>query len=174
MSELEDAWELALADAQLRARAAGSPDIAEYLTVRRRNDLLRRTAIDWLLNEVVLLAGHANRAGAGIQIEQKEPHRFSRRNATMVGRQVTLRRGVRELTIECGWPRTPRDGIVRGGGLACANIKHFGRRRANSELLLMPLSKGKPHWLVADDDADRTVFAEETLRSHFVTFLRDD
>lgn len=38
MSELEDAWELALADAQLRARAAGSADIAEYLTVRRRND----------------------------------------------------------------------------------------------------------------------------------------
>ena len=174
MSELEDAWELALADAQLRARAAGSADIAEYLTVRRRNDLLRRTAIDWLLNEVLALAGQANRAGAGIQVEQKEPHRFSRRNATMVGRQVTLRRGVRELTIECGWPRTPRDGIVRGGGLACANIKHFGRRRANSELLLTPLSKGKPHWLVTDDDTVLTVFAEETLRSHFVTFLRDD
>lgn len=174
MSELEDAWELALAEAQSRAYAAGQADIAEFLTVRRRNDLLRRTAIDWLLNEVVALAGQANRGGAGIQIEQKEPHRFSRRNATMVGRQVTLRRGVRELTIECGWPRTPRDGVVRGGGLACANIKHFGRRGANSELLLTPLSKGKPHWLVADDDEVRTVFAEETLRSHFVTFLRDD
>jgi hypothetical protein len=163
-----------LAEAQSRAHATGRADIAEFLTVRRRNDLLRRTAIDWLLNEVVSLAGQANRAGAGIQIEQKEPHKFARRNATMVGRQVTLRRGVRALTIECGWPRTPRDGIVRGGGLACANIKHFGRRRANIELLLTPLSKDKPHWLISDDDRDRTVFAEETLRSHFVTFLRDD
>lgn len=174
MTELDEAWELALAEAKERARAEGRTDIAGYLDLRRRNDLLRRTAIDWLLNEVVSLAGQANRAGAGIQIEQKEPHRFSRHNATMVGRQVTLRRGVRELTIECGWPRTPRDGIIHGGGLACANIKHFGRRRANVELLLTPLSKNKPHWLVADDDSVRTVFAEETLRSHFVTFLRDD
>ena len=74
MSELEDAWELALAEAQSRAHATGRADIAEFLTVRRRNDLLRRTAIDWLLNEIVLLAGQANRAGAGIQIEQKERH----------------------------------------------------------------------------------------------------
>lgn len=174
MSELEDAWELALADAQMRAQATGRRDIADYLSVRRRNDLLRRTATDWLINEVVSLAGQANRAGAGIQIEQKEPHRFSRRHGTMVGRQVTLRRGVRALTIECGWPRTPRDGIVRGGGLACANIKHFGRTRADVELLLTPLSGDKPHWLVAEDDARRTVFAEETLHSHFVRFLRDD
>jgi len=174
VTDFDEAWDLALAQAKARARAKGHTDIERYLDLRRRNDLLRRTAIDWLINEFVSLAGEANRAGAGIQIEQKEPHRFSRRNATMVGRQVTLRRGVRALTIECGWPRTPRDGIVRGGGLACANIKHFGRRRANAELLLTPLSKGKPHWLVADDDTDRTVFAEETLRSHFVTFLRDD
>lgn len=174
MSELDDAWELALADAQVRARASGHRDIADYLTVRRRNDILRRTAIEWLINEVVVLAGEANRAGAAIQIEQKMPHRFARRNATMVGRQVTLRRGVRELSIECGWPRTPRDGIVRGGGLACANIKHFGRRGANAELLLAPLSKDKPHWLVVNDDGRQTVFAEQTLRSHFVTFLRDD
>ena len=174
MTDLDEAWELALAQAKERARAEGRADIAKYLDLRHRNDLLRRTAIDWLINEVVLLAGQANRAGAGIQIEQKEPHRFSRRNSTMVGRQVTLRRGVRELTIECGWPRTPRDGIVRGGGLACANIKHFGRARSNAELLLTPLSKGQPHWLIVDDDSSRTVFAEQTLRSHFLSFLRDD
>jgi len=174
MSELEDAWELALAEAQSRAHAAGRRDIAAYLTVRRRNDLLRRTAMDWLVNELISLAGAANRAGAAIQIEQQEPHRFSRRNATMVGRQVTLRRGVRALTVECGWPRTPRDGIVRGGGLACANIKHFGRTRANAELLLAPLAKADPRWLITTDGTDYTVFGEETLRSHFRKFLRDD
>lgn len=174
MSDLEEAWELALAEAQTRAQAAGRRDIADYLSVRRRNDLLRRTATDWLTNEFVSLAGEANRAGAGIQIEQEDSHRFSRGNATMVGRLIKLRRGVRELTVECGWPRTPRDGFVRGGGLACANIKHFGRRGANAELLLTPLSKGQPHWVIADENAERAVFAEKTLRSHFLRFLRDD
>jgi hypothetical protein len=174
MTELDEAWELALAQAKERARAEGRADIAGYLDLRRRNDLLRRTAVDWLVDEFVTLAGKANRAGAGIQIERRDPHRFSRRNATMVGRQVKLRRGVRELTIECGWPRTPRDGIVRGGGLACANIKHLGRARANVELLLTPLSKSKPHWLIVEDDDRRSVFAEETLKSHFITLLRDD
>lgn len=174
MSELEDAWELALADAQMRAHAAGRRDIADFLTVRRRNDLLRRTAVDWLINEFVSLAGQANRAGAGIQIEQTDSHRFTRRNATMVGRLVTLRRGVRQLIIECGWPRTPRDGIVRGGGLACANIKHFGRRGANAELLLEPLANDQPHWVIVEDDVSQALFAEKTLRSHFIAFLRDD
>lgn len=173
MSELDDAWELALAEAQIRAHAAGRRDVADFLTVRRRNDLLRRTAIDWLVNELISLAGQANRKGAGIQIEQKDSHRFARGNATMVGRQLKLRRGVRELMIECGWPRTPRDGIVRGGGLACANIKHFGRPRANAELLLKPLSREKPHWLHADETG-RLVFAEETLHLHFLKFLGDD
>ena len=172
MSELEDAWELALAEAQSRAHAAGRRDIADYLTVRRRNDLLRRTAMDWLVNELISLAGQANRKGAGIQIEQKDSHRFARGNASMVGRELKLRRGVRELTVECGWPRTPRDGIVRGGGLACAYIKHFGRPRSNAELVLKPLSKQRPHWLLADET--RVVFVEETLRSHFLKLLRDD
>lgn len=173
MSELEDDWELALAEAQARAQATGRRDIAEYLSLRRRHDLLRRTAIDWLVNEFVRLAGDANRAGAGIQIEQQDSHRFARGNATMVGRQVKLRRGVRELTIECGWPRTPGDGFVRGGGLACANIKHFGRPRANVELLLKSVTKETPHWLLARETG-HAVFAGETLRSHFLRFLSDD
>ena len=173
MSEFEEAWELALAEAQSRAHAGGRRDISDYLSLRRRNDLLRRTAIDWLINEFVWLAGDANRAGAGIQIEQKDSHRFARGNATMVGCQLKLRRGVRELTLECGWPRTPRDGVVRGGGLACANIRHFGRSRANAELLLTALSKGKPHWQIADERG-HVVFVQKTLRSHFLKFLRDD
>ena len=48
MSELEDAWEIALAEASQRARGAGREDIARYLDLRTKNDLLRRTAIDWL------------------------------------------------------------------------------------------------------------------------------
>ena len=166
MSELETEWELALAQAQERARAAGRRDIADYLNLRRRNDLLRQTATDWLVNIFVVLAGEANRAGAGIQIEQQNENRFQRGNATMVGKRITLRRGVRALTIECGWPRTPRDGIMRGNGLACANIKHFGQPKLDDELLLTPSKAGSPQWLILRDDT-RSNLTESQLRRHF-------
>jgi hypothetical protein len=166
MSELDEAWELALAEAQTRAHAAGRRDIADYLNLKRRNDLLRRTGTDWLINEFVLLAGEANRSGAGIQLERHDDHRFSRGTASMVGRQVTLRRGVRALTIESGWPRTPRDGIVRGGGLACANIRHLGRARMNAELLLVSSSKGSPRWFVLDEDEKHSILSQSDLQRH--------
>jgi hypothetical protein len=118
---------------KLRAHAAGRRDIADYLSLRRRNDLLRRIGTDWLINEFVMLAGEANRSGAGIQLERHDEHRFARGSASMLGKGITLRHGVRALLIESGWPRTPKDGIVRGGGLACANIKHFGRPRLNQD-----------------------------------------
>lgn len=169
MSELDEAWELALAEAQTRAHAAGRRDIADYLSLRRRNDLLRRTGTDWLINEFVLLAGEANRAGAGIQLERHDEHRFARGSASMVGKGITLRHGVRALTIESGWPRTPKDGIVRGGGLACANIKHFGRPRLNQELLLIRSAKSAPEWLVVNDD--RRVRLTEIDLQHHLTRL---
>lgn len=165
MSELEQEWELALTRAQERARAEGRRDIADYLNLRRRNDLLRRTATDWLVNVFVVWAGEANRAGAGIQIERHDEHQFRRGSATMVGKGITLRRGVRALTIESGWPRTPQHGIVRGDGLACANIKHFGRPRLNQELMLVNSRKGSPRWLILEDDL-RTPITESHLRRH--------
>src|SRR5437588_13073494 len=125
ITELDEAVELALAEAKRRAHAAGRADIAEYVNLRARNDLLRRTGIDWLLKSLTTLAGEANRRGAGIQIEQQDAHRFRVGSATMVGTRVTLRNGVRTLTVESGWPRTPRDGFMRGRGLACAKIQHF-------------------------------------------------
>jgi hypothetical protein len=166
MTELDEAWDLALAEAKNRARASGRRDIAAYLDLRRQNDLLRRTATDWLINAAVLLAGKANRAGAGIQIEQDDTHRFARGTATMVGKRITLRKGVRAMTLESGWPRTPRDGIVRGGGLACANIKHFGRPRLNEELLLIRSSKGSPHWYVTRKNEGRSILSESHLKHH--------
>lgn len=171
MSELDEAWELALAEAKQQARAAGRTDVAEYLDLRRRNDLLRRTAIDWLTNTMMLLAAAANRRGAGIQIEQKDSHRFRRGHATMVGAQLTLRNGVRALTVESGWPRTPRDGFIRGGGLACANIKHFGRHGSNAELLLAPSSSGAPQWLIEEKTGSRSPLFEAHLRAHFSMLL---
>ena len=136
-NELEEAWELALSEAAQRAQKTGRADIARYLDLRRRNDLLRRTAVDWLNEVFTVMAADANRVSAGIQIERRDDHRFRRGPATMVGTQLILRRGVRALTVESGWPRTPRDGVVRGDGLAYAHIKHLGRTRNNDELLLV-------------------------------------
>jgi hypothetical protein len=166
MTDLEEAWELALAEATQRAHGAGRADIARYLDLRRRNDLLRRAATKWLNDQVVRLAADANRRGAAIQIEQELEHRFRRGSATMVGPRLILRRGVRALTIESGWPRAPRDGVVRGNALACANLKHFGKPRLNDELVLVSSAKGSPQWFILKDD-ERSLLTESDLRRHF-------
>ena len=66
MTELDEAWEVALAQATQRAHGAGRADIARYLDLRRRNDLLRRAATDWLIDAVFSLAADANRKGAAM------------------------------------------------------------------------------------------------------------
>ena len=146
MSELDEAWAVALLEAERHARLAGRKDIAEYLSLRNSNDLLRKAGVDWLIAEFTSLAGDANRAGASIRIATQEGHRFRTGNSTMVGHQLTLGNGVRTLYVEAGWPRTPRDGFVRGGGLACASIRHLGIRKANDELLLIKSANGSPAW----------------------------
>jgi hypothetical protein len=166
MSELDEAWELALAEATRRARGAGRADIARYLDLRSRNDLLRRAAIDWLAATFTALAADANRKGAAIQIQRQDTHRFRRGSATMVGPQLTLRNGVRSLVIETGWPRTPRDGFIRGGGLACANLKHLGRKQLNVELTLVSSASGSPQWFVLDEDRPTSLVNESHLRHH--------
>jgi hypothetical protein len=173
MSEFEDAWELTLAAAMRRAQTGGRADIAGYLDLRAQNDLLRRVAADWLATTFTSLAAVANRHGAGIQIEQKDAHRFRRDLATMVGTQLTLRRGVRALTIESGWPRAPRDGIVRGAGLACANIKHLGRPRSNMELLLVHSSDGATQWQVIDKTGEKSLLTDAHVRQTFSILLSE-
>jgi hypothetical protein len=173
MSELEEAWEIALAEAAHRARGAGREDIARYLDLRTKNDLLRRTAIDWLTASFTSLAGEANRGGAGIQIELRDAHSFRRGSSTMIGSQLTLRRGVRALSIESGWPRKPVDGFVRGDALACANIKHFGRTRANAELILARAKHDQPQWLIVEKTQTRTPLTESQLRHHLSILLSE-
>ncbi len=102
--------------------------------------------MDWLLAEFTALAADANRAGASIQIAKQEGHRFKIGASTMVGRLITFTNGVRTLYVEAGWPRVPRDGVVRGGGLACAHIRHLGIRNAGEELLLTKSQNGAPVW----------------------------
>jgi hypothetical protein len=174
LSELDEVWELALAEAKRRARASGRADIAQYLVLRAQNDLLRRTAIDWLVDTLTVFAADANRRGAAIQIELSDAHHFSVGPATMVGTKLTLRHGVRTLSIESGWPRTPRDGIVRGNGLACANLIHLGRPRRNAQLLLTRSASGVPQWLIIERTDTRTALSEDHLREHISVLLAEN
>lgn len=174
LSELDEAWDLALAEAKRRAHAAGRADIAQYLALRAQNDLLRRTAIDWLVDTLTAFAADANRRGAAIQIELSDAHHFRVGQATMVGTKLTLRHGERTLSIESGWPRTPRDGIVRGNGLACANLKHLGRPRRNAHLLLARSSGGAPQWLIIERTETRTALSEDHLRNHISVLLAEN
>ena len=169
MSELDEAWALALAEAEQKARLAGRRDLADYLALRNSNDLLRKAGIDWLLAGFTSLAGDANRGGASLQISTADAHRFRVGNSTMVGRVVTLTNGVRRLSVEAGWPRVPRDGIVRGGGLAAAHILHLGIRSASDELLLSKSSAGSPQWTLVNRNG--SVLHESDLRRHLNILL---
>ena len=169
MGELDEAWAAALSEAEHRARLAGRKDVAEYLSLRNANDLIRQAGVDWLIAVSTTLAGDANRAGASIQISKKEDHRFPIGTSTMVGRLLTLTSGVRTLSIEAGWPRTPRDGIVRGGGLACANIRHMGIKSASDELLLTKSNTGAPAW--KSQLKNRPPIRESDLRRHIAILI---
>lgn len=174
MSELDEAWELALADAQQRARDTGRGDIAEYLRLRSSNDLQRRTGIDWLLTTFARLAGEANRMGAGLQTSSEIDQRFSIGQATMVGPRLTLSYGVRYVTIEAGWPRVPSDSFVRGGGLALARVKHFGKQLHDQELLLVRIAEQPPHWEVTRKDGSKARFLESDIKSHVAKLLNPE
>ncbi len=176
MSELDEAWALAIAEAEANARSQGRADIAEYLALRTSNDLIRKVATEWLLTIFTGAAGQANRNGAAIQISSDSSHRFKIGNASMVGPRLSLRRNIREIVIELGWPRTPRDGFIRGGGLACGNIKHVGIKQANEELRLIMSNAGTPVWIVLDKHGDAGQgheLHEANIRHHFSILLAE-
>ena len=172
MNELDEAWGAVIAEAERHARQGGQNELTDYLALRQANDLARKTGVDWLLNVFHSLAGEANRVGAGVVVEKTEAHRFTVGSATMVGTLLTFRFGVRALSVSAGWPRAPGDGFVRGGGLACARIEHFGIKSANSELLLARNPRQIPQWFALDDDdGSRLLFPEAGARWHVGKFL---
>lgn len=170
MSELDEAWAAALSEAEHKARLAGRKDVAEYLSLKNTNDLLRKAGVKWLIESFTAAAGEANRAGGSIQISKSEGHRFRVGTSTMVGQLVTLSFGVRTLFVEAGWPRVPRDGIVHGGGLACANIRHLGIRAASEELLLAKTSNGTPNWKSLNKQRS---YLQQSHIHHHISILLD-
>ena len=171
VSELDEAWEFGLAQAAARARAAGRTDIADYLALRSSNDLIRKIASDWLFTLFTTAAGEANRGGTAIQTSSQDPHRFKIGNAVMVGRGLELMCAVRRILVEVGWPRTPRDGFIRGGGLACANIKHIGIKAANHELRLVLTGAGTPTWMLEPAQEPAREFHEADVKKHLAILL---
>ena len=165
MNELEEAWALVLAEAETRARAAGRKDLVEYLALRKSNDLLRMTGINWLIATFESLAGEANSKGSNIHVAKDDSHHFRVGNATMAGPLLTLSTGVRKLSVEAGWPRAPRDGFVRGGGLACAHIKHFGIKSANVPCYCL-VRPGVPRWIGLEKKHPGLEFMRPTFESH--------
>jgi len=171
VSELDEAWASALAEAESRARLSGRREVAAYLALRNSNDLLRKTGIEWLMSTFETLAAQANRRGASIQISREDNHRFRAGNSTMVGKLLLLRFGVRQLSVEAGWPRTPRDGVLRGGGLAFANIRHLGIKSASEALRLVQSQRGAPSWVVGERGEGQAEVHERNLRKHIATLL---
>lgn len=168
MSEFDAEYEQRMAEARTRAGGRGRNDVLDYLSLREVNDRARAGGIEWLFEIFTTLAGEANRAGAGINLVHTDAHRFRVGNSTMVGSQLVLRLGVRALTIEAGWPRTPRDGIVRGGGLASAKLSHFGNLPAGEELLLVPRAGEAARWFVLENTGGRNEFSEDRALRHVV------
>lgn len=160
-----------MAEARERAQGGGRGDVLEYLSLRAANDAVRSRGVEWLLELFMTAAGELNRTGAGLALARTDAHRFRVGNSSMVGARLVLRRGVRQLTIEAGWPRAPLDGIVRGGGLASALVGHFGDARAGEELLLVPDGDSEARWFVVEKTGARTQLQPESLRRHLARLL---
>ncbi|MFL6228681.1 MAG: hypothetical protein ACJ741_07865 [Pyrinomonadaceae bacterium] len=172
MSELDAEWEQRVAEAAARAGEAGRTDVAEYLSLRAANDLARAVGVAWLIDTFAALADEAMLGGADIRLAPDDEHSFRVAHATMVGRRLTLAAGlVRSLTVEAGWPRTPRDGVVRGRGIARARVSHFGAPSACEELLLVKSDEGAPRWVVLTDSGTRESFDEARARRHLDKLL---
>lgn len=158
-------------DAINKARSTGRTDVAEYLALKAGNDQLRAASCRWLFASFTELSDEVNRRGIRLNIENQNPHRFAVGHATMVGSLISFRYGLRNLTVEAGWTRTPQDGFIRGGGLACARISHFGMSKHNAELVLVRSSENVPQWFSVTKEGKRNPVYSNSLREHFNLFL---
>jgi len=166
MTELDQVWSEMLSNAAAKAIDRGNRDVVDYLRLKAANDAIRAAGVGWVLDTIIEIAGGAVRAQAAIAIEREEPHNFAHGNSNMVGSRINVRNGVRCLTVEAGWTRTPRDGVMRGRALAVAIISHFGLPKMRAELRLVH-SETLPRWI---DETDTVVDSSE-LRRHFDVLL---
>ena len=170
MNELEEVWTETLNQAIAAARQSGRHDVAEYLTLKATNDLIRQTSVKWLFDSIIEIAAQHNRTRGSVAVENETAHNFAFNRANMVGSRLSLRQGVRCLSIEAGWTRTPADGFMRGGALAAARITHFGISKSNEEIVLLK-KDDFPQWFSIDKAERTTVFDSRNLQKHFQIFI---
>lgn len=170
MNELDEVWSQMMREAIGNARGSGRHDVADYLTLKASNDAIRTAAVKWLFDSLIEIAGQANRENSAISIEREEPHNFSHHGSNMVGSLLRVRQGVRCITLEAGWTRTPGDGFMRGGALAFARITHFGDAGSNTELILIG-KKDRPQWFAAVENKAGDPFTSDDILRHFRTLL---
>ncbi len=166
MNELDEMWSKMLSQALENAKASGRHDVAEYLNLKAANDAIRQASVRWLFDTLLEIAGDANRTNLTVSIEREDTHNFAYRGANLVGSLIRFRHGVRCLTVEAGWTRTPADGFMRGGALAFARLTHMGMPKANAELWLIR-SEESPIWQVMLEEKGVQIFRSESLRDHF-------
>ena len=169
MNELNEVWEQLIAEAAKNPEAGGE-GLTEFLAVKTANDRIRETSVRWLLETMRQAAENANLKGVGIIIESAEPHRFSVEKMHLAGGLLRFRQGIRCLTVEAGWTRTPADGFMRGNALAVARITHFGISKANAELHLLRF-EDRPQWFTITNIGLRVSFEIQDLIKHFQIFL---
>ena len=126
-------------------------------------------SVRWLFDSAIEIAAEVNRDHTALTIERQEPHSFAFSGANMVGSLVRFRQGLRCLSIEAGWTRTPKDGFMRGGALAHARFVHFGLPGENEELFLV-ITSGAPQWQPRSPAAGGPPFMLDDLRRHFRVF----
>ena len=170
MNELEQVWAQKLNQAASDAQTAGRSDVADYLSLKATNDLIRAASVKWLFDSMTEIAAFANRAQVSITLETENPHQFEFAKANMVGSLLKLRLGVRCLSLQAGWTRTPADGFMRGGALAAGRITHFGMAKHNEEIILLR-EEDSPSWFAVKDGGKRSIFNSIHLQKHFEIFV---
>ena len=150
-----------LADAEARAASSGNTDVADYLRLRAGNDLSRQEGVSQLIASFIAAVSPYMAARPKLMIDRIDGHRFGHGSSYMTGTLFEMRHGVRCLTVEAGWVRTPGDGIMRNGALAIALVKHFGMPAAAQVLRLMPTDSGRA-WIGEGEDAPITVSLVES------------
>ena len=159
-----------LTDAITGARADGRHDVADYLALKAANDIVRTAGVKWLFDSMIEIVASANRSGSAVTIECVEPFNFNYRGANLVGSQIRLVYGVRCLSMDAGWTRTPADGFMRGGALAVARLRHFGMPKQNEEFALLR-SENSLIWSGISVENPPIEISTDHLRKHFLTFV---
>ncbi len=170
MSEFDEIWTQDLDNAIARAKASGRYHVADYLALKASNDRIRRNSVKWLFDSVIEFVMVFNTHGARIKLEKKDDYRFKFGNSRLTGSLLTLKQGVRCLSFEAGWTQSLDDGVIRGGGIACVKIGHFGFSKLNEEIILIRY-EGEYRWFTIADEKNRISFSLKDLRKHFETLL---